>query len=284
MTVCSADWYQYYIPIFVWSINQVWKDVDIRIYVRGKLSHIIDDILYDSSMMRPNLKIVDGYKVDYPKLVSTTNSLRFVTEDIEGYDEVFVTDIDFFFCQTPVDLWNWHTIQLESMPNDSYSGHHGPLIRPPRPQICSAWVGDFQRIAGGFVMLYPAWWKKTKTQRKYWDNQLKQGKWGHFREADEVMLYRIIRDSALPIAPKVPFPRYLRQIHLGDFRTNMAVRNQNMQKMRALVDGRCSRQFLDALEQKTFIQILSGLRHNYQIDEVISKAVEYCQKRNKNEV
>jgi len=283
MTVCSADWYQYYIPIFVWSINRVWEKIDIRIYIRGFLSPVIEDLLYECCMMKPNLEIVENYKKEYPNLVSTTNSLRFVTEDIDGYNEVFVTDIDFFFTESPVDLFHWHKIQLENMSNDCYSGCHGPLIRPPRPSICTSWTGDFQRIAGGFVMLYPAWWKTTKEHREHWDDQLKQGKWGHFREADEVMLYRIIRDSGLPIAPKVPFPRYLRQIHLGDYRPNMTVRNQNMQKMRSLVDGRCINQFLNALEDRTFSMILDCVRQKQQMDEVLSLAIEYCQKRKRNE-
>ena len=68
MTVCTADYFQHYIPIFVWSILRVWDDVGIIIYLRGALDDITKDAL--SHVLKSwdkgsRLKIIEHYKTDY---------------------------------------------------------------------------------------------------------------------------------------------------------------------------------------------------------------------------
>jgi len=297
MTCCTADYYQHYIPIFVWSILNTWKDVDIKIFVRGELDSITKDAMcalgqYPERNMDSITKgalcivgqsgenkfnIEQWYKTDYPYLPSTTNSLRFTTKELK-YDEVLVTDIDFFFTKIPQDIFAWFKNNLELMPNTCYSGSHGPLKRPPRPKICKSWTGDFQRISGGFIVLYPDWWKKSNAHRISNDALLKIGYLGTYRENDEVMLYRMIRDMGLPIAPKVPFPRFLRHLHFGDFKPQMKTRYENLNKMKSILDNRCVRLFLDALNDRTFSKILSIVSKDAQIKKIIDRTINYCEK------
>ena len=94
------------------------------------------------------------------------------------------------------------------------------------------------------------------------------------------MLYRIVRDAKLPIAPKMPFPRSLRQLHLGDFKESMRTRFEDEQKMKRLLDGRCVKQFLDALSDTTFRKIINIVSKDTQIGEIINRTIEHCEKRN----
>ena len=118
--------------------------------------------------------------------------------------------------------------------------------------------------------------------RTIWDEKLEKGEWGSFREADEVMLYRIIRDSKLPVAQKIPFPRDLRHLHLGDFKESMKVRFKNSQKMRSILDGKCAKQFIDALSNTRFKKIINIVSKDAQIGEILNRAIEYCSERGGN--
>lgn len=282
MTVCTADYFQHYIPIFIWSILNVWRDeVGIFIYLRGELDDITKRALDVIKVDDKNVKIVENYKTDYPYMVGTTNALRFTTEPIP-IEKLLVTDVDFFFTKMPQDLFNWHEEMHKSMENGCYVGHHGPWVRPHRPEICNEWRGEFERIAGGFVLLYPDWWEKTQWIRHCYDKMLENGEWGHFRESDEVMLCRFVRIAKLPIAPKVPFPRFLRHLHLGDFKDSMKTRYEDRSKMRKLLDPRCVNQFLEALSDNTFGKIIEIVSKNKQVQTILINAVRYCNSTKSN--
>jgi hypothetical protein len=280
MTVVTENYYQYYIPIFIWSALNTWRDADIKIYLRGELNSDVKDALCIIGKSYPEqnrFEVIQWYKTDYPYLPSTTNSLRFTTEKLD-YDEVLVTDIDFFFCKMPQDTFRWF---MDNRDNYYFSGTHGPWERPPRPKICPSWRGDFERVAGGFFMIYPDWWEKTKTFREHNDQSLKKGLMGDYRENDEVMLFRMIRDAGLPVPKKVPFPRFLRHLHLGDFKPQMKTRYENSQKMFGLLDQRCVNQFLRTKTDPIFSKILDIVCRNTQMSEIIERTIVYCERTKK---
>ena len=282
MTVCTSDWYQHFIPLFVYSIMKTWKDVDFQIYLMGKVNPVVDKAISCLHSWERGT-IIENYKTDYPIQNSTPNSLRFTTEQI-NYDDVFVTDIDMFFVPLSRDIFIWSNSARD---NESYVGCHSPLYKPARPEVwgdAGGWKGDFKRIAGGFVMLYPEWWKKTVDIRKKWDAKLKSGEWGKFREADEVMLCRMVREAGLPVPAATPLPRELRNVHLGDFRPNMKHRYTNRQKMRCFMDDRVVKSFYRAKSDKTFVEIRNILSENAQIKAVLDNAVDYCDKRVRGEM
>jgi hypothetical protein len=274
-TVVTADYYQLYIPIFVWSVLKTWRDVDIIIYLRGELDkitlkamNVVNNSLYN------NAYVIENYKTDYPYQIGTTNALRYTTEPLKDYDEVLVTDIDFFFTEMPMDIFKWFRDNREC---ECFSGLHGPWYKPPRPEICKSWHGEFQRVAGGFFVIYPGWWEKTKELRETYDSLLYTGHSGNFRENDEVILYRMIRDANLPVPKKVPLPRFLRHLHLGDFKPEMKTRYEDMNKMRRLLDPRVVNAFLSAKSYPVFAKILDIVSENKQIKGIIDRATEYCE-------
>jgi hypothetical protein len=274
-TVCTADYFQYYIPIFIWSALNAWKDVAVLVYVRGALDDITKAAI--TQMARMNLhrvNIVENYKTDYPNKISTTNSLRFTTNDIP-YDDVLVTDIDFFFSRLRDDPFEWAVRNRESA---YFYATHGPSLKPHRPEICPAWTGDFERVAAGFVVLYSDWWHKTDGLRSKYNMLLKTGEMGHYRENDEVILGRIIKRAELPM-PRLPLPRYMRWLHLGDFKSTMKHRYTNSKKMRNLTDDSCVNAFLRAKSDPVFSNILDIVCENAQMKEIIGNVSEYCSKR-----
>ena len=277
MTVCTADYFQYYIPIFVYSISKCYPDVDVVILLRGKPDPLVADAL--RCIKEPRFVIMPDHKVDYPNLKSTTNSLRFITDSLRC--ETFITDVDFFFTKTSQNIFSYCE---QNRFNDYYFGTHGPFAKPHRPEVCPSWTGNFERVAGGFFMAYKGWWDKTQKQRERYDDSLRRGEYGYYREADEVMLARIIKDSGLPMPAQTPLPRQVRNVHLGDFKPTMKHRYTNRNKMRAILDIQCVNDFLIAKSDPVFIEIRKIVSKNAQMKQILDIAFDYCEKRQRNEM
>lgn len=281
MTVCTADYFQFYIPIFMYSISKCFPDVDVYVFLRGGLDENVHDALRFCGKYFGNLTIVPNHAVDYPNLKSTTNSLRFVTSAVPKSDETFITDIDFFFTKTSQDIFRYCE---QNRFNDFYFGTHGPFAKPHRPEVCPSWSDHYERVAGGFFMAYKGWWEKTYQQRMKYDELLSRGDYGYYREADEVMLARIIKESGLPMPAQTPLPREVRNVHLGDFKTTMKHRYTNRNKMRAILDIQCVNDFLRAKSDPVFIEIRKIVSKNAQMKQILDIAFDYCEKRQRNEM
>lgn len=224
-TVVSADHFQYYIPMYVAALR-TWSRDNIVIFLRGKLDPEVSKLIGDATVMEDQF-------LDYPNLVSTTNCLRFIVSDgLQRYDHVMVTDIDLLLFENP---WYWHMALLQGRP---FAGHHGPRRKPRRPEICSSWENDYERFAGGFFMITKDWWPITAMAREIWATSLRSGAWGTFREADEVMLARIIKGSQMDVPQSKVFPTELRGIHIGDFKFDHRWTDQS--KMEKLLDKKAA--------------------------------------------
>jgi hypothetical protein len=265
----------------VYSALKAWKDVAVLVCVRGELNDITKAALAfidEKDLNRVN--IVESYKMSYPNLVGTTGALRFTTDEIP-YDEVLVTDVDMFFTLMRRDIFDYCRYNKE---NDMIYVTHGPYHKPHRPEICPEWKGDYERAAAGLVCLYKNWWHKTDIIRGRYDLCLRFGtKIKDFREVDEVILGRIIKESGFSI-PKVPLNYHMRPIHYGDFKSTMKHRYTNRNKMRSLLDNRCVEEYLRAKSDKTLTKIRGILSQNAQIAEILDNVDEYCEKRMQGEM
>ena len=224
VTVCTADHFQHYIPLYLYCLRNY--GADVHVFVRGEIDDMTNAAL-DVIGLYIHC-IVEGIFLGYPFDVSTTNCLRFIVDTpvLRGYDYLMITDIDLLLFEDP---FPWHINGLTDQP---FCGHHGPYKFPKRPGI-SPWVGDMERVAGGFLLVTKDWWKKTDAARKEYGKQLFEvdTKFGTYRESDEVMLARIIKDSGMSVPESKYFPPSLRGVHLGDFKSSMSHRWQNPQKM-----------------------------------------------------
>lgn len=263
MTVCSADHFQSYIPLYIAALR-TWSKDHVMIYLKGKLNNrvksalgVIDDIYIIEE---------DCFK-DYPNLKSTTNCLRFIINHGSLFEYTIITDIDMLLFQNP---WNWNINQIV-VTETLFTGHHGPYHKPRRPEVCPSWTGDFERVAGGMLCVSSNWYQRVQTAQKKYDGFLKSGTWGNFREADEVMLARIIKESGMQVPQSKVLPTELRGLHLGDFKESMTHRWKDPIKMQKLLTPRnCSayRTLSVTSEWQNMVSILQDDKLNGILDNV----------------
>lgn len=277
MSVVSADHFQHYISLYIMAIRTWSKDITVHIYVRGETDSITNrcmSVLTEYGILGNERLFVQTLE-NYPNHVSTTNCLRFLVTPDDGWHEMIITDIDLLLFADP---FPWHR-GLSETSGQPFAGHHGPLHKPHRPEICSAWQGSFERVAGGFFYVTPEWYEKTKEQRRYQEADLRDGRNGAYRESDEVMLARIIKGSGMRVPTSKHFPLELRGIHLGDFKESMRHRWTSMAKMYGkLTDDNC-RAFVALEKQEAWKEMLDILREDSILTQILANIRTHINER-----
>ena len=234
-TVVSADSFQYYIPIFIYTWLRAYPNAIVKVYLRGKLNADVITTL-DLIDEQESFIIEEDSFLDFPTRESTCNTLRHLIpeDEFEGFDYLYITDIDFIALRHNPSHLDYFAENM-SRTKLPYASFRGPFRKPYRPNISKAgWKGKFRRVVDGTLMLkIPEWYDATRKQRQhYWDVLLSGGNDGidthpscSYREYNEVMMYRICSKSKIK-TPKTRrcFPNgdifsvKYRDIHLGDFK------------------------------------------------------------------
>ncbi len=262
MTVCSADHFQSYIPLYIAALR-TWSKDNILIYLKGKLNR---NTKISLSLMNYKYIIEEECFKYHPNLVSTTNCLRFIVNTGEVFEYTIITDIDMLLFQDP---WHWNVNQIT--PENPFAGHHGPYHKPRRPEVCPSWTDDYERVAGGMFCVTPEWYRRVQVAQDKYKLMLKDGTWGGFRESDEVMLARIIKESGMQVPQSKVLPTELRGLHLGDFKESMSHRWKNSIKMQSLLTSRnCTayRNLSVTPEWQSMVSILHDDKLNGILDNV----------------
>jgi len=240
-TVVSADDYQTYIPIFIYTVKRAYPEYYIKIFLRGKLNDKIRGMLDTMKKCKYcdlGWEIKEKSLMEYPALVSTCNTLRHLLpeKEFKDFDYVYITDIDFIVFRHDPTLLEYFAqrIKKTKLP---YASSRGPYQYPRRHHINGGgWKGNFTRISDGMLMLkVPEWFNQTEKARHKYEKLLRVGRPdgidphqpASYREYNEVMLYRICKQSKLE-TPKTKnkfvdghgFKKLYRDIHLGDFKFN----------------------------------------------------------------
>jgi hypothetical protein len=247
-TVVSADHYQNYIPLYCTALR-TWYSGKILVFLRGTLTSQVKSALGDDA----GIVIHQNSFMEYPDNLSTTNSLRFV----DGYsicchEFTLITDIDLLILQNP---WLWHLDNISAA--HPFSGYHGAFKKPIRPEICSSWSGDFERVAGGYFCTTPQWYESTRSSRVKYALELINGAAGLYRENDEVILARIIKESGFTVPKSKEYPPELRGLHLGDFKFDHRWKNVN--KMYGLFTNTNVKLYRDLINTKKWKTMISTL-------------------------
>ena len=235
-TICSADYFAYYIPTFLYSIALAYPECDTKIFVRGVLPKGVKDCLELLPETYKNYTIYENYRMNCPTRESTCNTLRHLisAKYYKGYKYVFVTDVDFVFVRQGLPFYEYFANRIKKT-RQPYASFRGPMRMPPRPEINrDFWTGNYTRIADGNLMLKnPSWFERTRKARRYYLKKVMGGKHDKldchpscsYREYNEVMLYRMCRMSGIKTPWKKDkfvdnrkFNFSYRQIHLGDFK------------------------------------------------------------------
>lgn len=136
---------------------------------------------------------------------------RFLKE-VKG-DYIHVTDADIFILPHDKTHQEYYT---------QFEIHGACYLRGATDAAGKEWHGDMARIAGGHVGFTPEYYRRTETARaKYLLSGIED-----YREFDEVMLCRILRDSEYPIPEHAytfdngtKWDWEYRDLHLNDFAT-----------------------------------------------------------------
>lgn len=188
--------YMAYVPLFVWCIRQVYRSsVGIKIFVRNDCSYNVD------------ADIVPLFQ-DFPQYKYNTIALRFVVppEHYEGYDYVYVTDIDMIIMPERISIEDFHKNEMVTT-SLCYSNSLRHKLH----------YEGYNSLTG-LHFASRKWFETTERQRSMYYELLKKGLVGLYREYDGVMLYRIAEKSNLPLPQKLKLKKRHHGIHLGNFR------------------------------------------------------------------
>jgi len=154
-TVVSADRYAFYIPTFVYTAKRAYPEYGVKIYIRGKLPKPVKKILVEMKSLavcpNNNWSVIEDQFLNFPHGISICNTLRHLipSKNFEGYDYVYITDIDFLFFRHKITMGAYFARRMQEM-KLPYASFRGPSNTPRRPGINgNGWKGDFVRIADG---------------------------------------------------------------------------------------------------------------------------------------
>lgn len=225
-TLTSSDHYQHYLPLWAYCARKyVGRDIDIACCVVNGAADKETNAALHAAGFEDVCEVFTGGV--FP--ACGYNLMRFLTGDTtKGSDATLICDADLLLTENP---FPWHLAQLDA--THCFASHHGPRRKPYRPEVSGpeGWRGDWERTAGGFVLVTPEWYAKTLCVRKKYLEQLHAGALPEFRELDEVILSRIIKESGMEVPQSKFFPPSLRGVHIGDFKDSMTHRWTNMAKM-----------------------------------------------------
>ncbi len=296
-TVVSADDFQYYIPMFIYTAKRAYPDYGVKIFLRGKINKQVRGILNDMKKLRmcnTDFQILENQFLDYPNRTSICNTLRHLLpeEQFKGFDFVYITDIDFLIFKHEPSLERYFHKRM-SETGLPYASFRGPYTRPRRFKINKiGWRRSFTRIADGTLMLKnPQWFKKTKDARAIYNRIVKKGtsdrfdnhKAASYREYNEVMLYRICLMSKLrtpkrrnKFANGKRYNRLYRDIHLGDFKFN---RGSSIKRMTSYMKKENVANFIELEKDEAWLKISKVCEQNKVIKNMLKKLRHSVAKR-----
>lgn len=230
--------YQWYIPLYIYSINKSYPGYDIRIYINEDLSYDLKCLLQNASFLK-NYTIIDNVrennKYQVPHIVPTSKnkelfnislqSARWILYDsaFEDYNAIYIGDIDIFISKENYDLYDQHMkhcnfmkIPFSNMPrrwekrqlcnfkkNFSDLKKFGiyELLRKLRDK--NRYI---HRLSGlHFVVVkeyYPKVMPFFKTYQKELEDitKTRSTKWCKCVFNDEVVLFDLIKEAGFPVA------------------------------------------------------------------------------------
>lgn len=297
-TVVSNDHYQEFIPAFVYTAKTAYPEAGVMIFVRGPILDNVQHVLItmrEQKLCDPNWLIHSRQFAGFPDSPSLCNSLRHLVDPghFYNYTHVYTTDIDFLiFPHEPTLLEYYDRImKVTGLP---YAAARGPYQKPRRPEVTKeGWVGNFARLASGFVMVRnPEWYNATVSVRKKYLELLRKGEHdqfdlhpaGSYREYDEVMLSRICRQSGLPISGWKncfsnghKFNALYRDIHLGDFKFTHRWQNQKKMGRRLMEDN--MNVYFELDPDPAWQQIIQDCPRNPAIKDCFTNLRQYMERR-----
>lgn len=238
--------YADYIPMFNWCAKTAYPEYDVKIFVN------------DSELLRyENTHLMF---CSFPEYRYSAIAWRFAVapKNYDGYDYVYVTDIDIMLMRENPPLHIFHIEEMKrhglSYSNSTRNGRH--------------YMG--KKSLSGLHFMSKEFIKKAKWETYKYNHLLSSGLVGHYREYDGVMLYRIAKESGAGISPKSKLAVRHHGIHLGNFRLFKSrkkwarrISRQFAQKWRGYCDQPAFKKILDMARLNDTIRNQTDLMDNF---------------------
>ncbi len=170
-----SGWYEAYEPLFRFCANRAYPDVQVFV-----------EVLHNARSQ---------FFAACARLLQA----------VQGYDRVYVCDVDLMHVPLQPDLWEYHELRMQAT---GLPFSNSPRGKEPHGK---------DRLTG-LHMATPEWYEKTKDARAHEIHRLFAGEIGNGRFDDELALMRVCRASGFPVPPKEPLvPRHF-AVHLGTLR------------------------------------------------------------------
>lgn len=180
ITTVVNEKYQRYLPVFIYFCMESYPDCGIKIFLTENLLPKYKEHI-KLLINRGNLVIIEKAFTNFPKSNQELKTLRWimVPEMFDGYDNIYVGDIDLLICRELRSLEEQHIVHCENI-NLPYSN--------------SVRKGS-TRLSGLHFIKKEDYYSKVLLSINKYTKKLKEGKL--FNVKNEVTLYNIIKDSGL---------------------------------------------------------------------------------------
>jgi hypothetical protein len=205
VTTVVDEKYQYYMPLFMACLNYSYPEYEQKYFFQGKMAQPVRDAL---SVLDFKYQIVDGLFDEFAKHKYAPISWRFVVppEYYNGYDYVYITDIDMMLLKEKVSLMDFHVCEMEET-DMCYSNSR---------RNSKHWRGE--ESLSGLHFADQRWFEKTERARQKYERLLRSGEKGRKREYDGLLLGKMVKESGLCMCKKHKLVPRHHGIHLGNFR------------------------------------------------------------------
>jgi len=191
--------YQRYIPLFLYFCLKSYPNYGVKLFLT---ENIQDKYISIINRLRElgKIEIVEYFFKDFPKSNQELKTFRwlFESKDFDGYDYIYIGDIDLIICKEKISLLNQH-LQHCDQNNLPYSNS----VRP-----------NSKRLSGLHFIKKNEYYKKMSSVIDEYRVLLKNGKLKHSR--NEETLYKMIKKSGFLFPNKWFRPHH--GIHLGLWR------------------------------------------------------------------
>lgn len=201
-TIVSGD-YQWYIPLFLDRIYKEYGEYDVKVFVRGAIDlpkkYCKDVMRFPSALDK------------CPKNGLFTAAMRFLVceEELRDYDYVYIADVDAIIMREERMLVDQHMAFLRMNKLWCYNNYLVGATRCP-----------------GTHFVTKEWWDVTRESRHTELRKLEK-KRKIYKDYDEEMLYRIIKESKLSLPPNAPNLWAHHGIHLGSIRDRVNAKEKH---------------------------------------------------------
>ncbi len=297
VTVCSADSYQNFVPLFIYSALRAIPDVDVLVLLTGKKNDVVTRALEKLPVESgERWRVVEDQFLHIPAASYSVNCLRYLIphEFLKPYRFAYITDIDFVMLPHKIDLFRYFRSIMhvnDDMPIASFGsaviGFKRPKIHGPK-----GWTGRFKRIVGGTTMIdVSRWYNSTKAMRNLYTkiaikrkaDGIDKFRFGSYREYDEVMLARMCSRSGIKLPEKrnhfcgnIPYDYTYRDVHLGDLKFGQ---KKAVKRFRRNVSRNNRKRFLRLWKDPVWCEIVAICSESDRIKKLLDLAKTLCKRK-----